>query len=139
RRVTGAGACAARRRHRPQREAGADRGGGSRHRNDAGKTPFCRRSESAAGHRVLMAARAIMLQGTGSSVGKSLLVTGLARACVRRGVSVRQFQAQNMSTNAAVPADGGETDRAQGLQAGAACAEPSVLKKPVLLKPPSEA
>jgi len=85
-----------------------------------------------------MPARAIMLQGTGSSVGKSLLVAGLARACLRRGISVRPFKPQNMSNNAAVTADGGEIGRAQALQARAAGVEPSVHMNPVLLKPQSE-
>ena len=68
------------RRDGTERKARADRGGGPRHRDDAGEAPFRPRGEGARGHRVLMAARAIMLQGTGSSVGKSLLVAGLARA-----------------------------------------------------------
>ena len=79
-----------------------------------------------------------MLQGTGSSVGKSLLVAGLARACLRRGIAVRPFKPQNMSNNAAVTADGGEIGRAQALQARAAGAAPSVHMNPVLLKPQSE-
>jgi adenosylcobyric acid synthase len=85
-----------------------------------------------------MAARAIMVLGTGSDVGKSLIVAGLARAYTKRGLRVRPFKPQNMSNNAAVAADGGEIGRAQALQARAAGVPPSVHMNPVLLKPQSE-
>ena len=83
-------------------------------------------------------AKALMIQGTCSNAGKSLLVAGLARAYTRRGLPVRPFKPQNMSNNAAVTADGGEIGRAQALQARACGIEPLVDMNPVLLKPQSE-
>ncbi|GEO80614.1 cobyric acid synthase [Pararhodospirillum oryzae] len=90
--------------------------------------------------------RRLMLQGTGSDVGKTLLLAGLARAYTRRGLAVRPFKAQNISNNSAVTADGdadpddtrpgrGEIGRAQALQAAACKVAPSVHMNPVLLKP----
>ena len=79
-----------------------------------------------------------MLQGTGSDVGKSVLLAGLARAYTRWGIEVRPFKPQNMSNNAAVTADGGEIGRAQALQARACGTIPATDMNPVLLKPQSE-
>src|SRR4249919_643683 len=81
---------------------------------------------------------ALMIQGCGSDVGKSILTAGLCRVFANRGLRVRPFKPQNMSNNAAVTTDGGEIGRAQALQARACRVAPTVIMNPVLIKPQSD-
>ena len=80
----------------------------------------------------------VLIAGTSSDAGKSLVVTGLCRALARQGVGVAPYKAQNMSNNSMVCSDGSEIGRAQYLQATAARVEPESAMNPVLLKPGSD-
>ncbi|HNG18529.1 MAG TPA: AAA family ATPase, partial [Candidatus Obscuribacter sp.] len=84
---------------------------------------------------IVMLKNTLMIQGTSSNAGKSLVAAGLCRILKRRGLSVAPFKPQNMSLNSVVTRDGGEIGRAQATQALACEVEAHSDMNPVLLKP----
>ena len=83
-------------------------------------------------------AKVIMIQGTASNVGKSLITAGLCRIFKQDGYRTAPFKAQNMALNSCITAEGLEMGRAQVMQCEAAGTDPSVLMNPVLLKPTND-